>query len=1550
MSELITDKQNQNYLVDEVVTDVDEPTEAPDVVEDTATPGASSSSPALMAPAVEPAAADIVASAAIPKTGSYKVIYIYRIDDGEHDGRLKIGDATYHTDKPLSELLISYNDSTHLGLYSNDEIADAARARIDQQTKTAAVEYKLLFSALAIKPASIPGRYDSFRDHDVHRVLLRSGFEKRTIRADKRNTEWFEVSLTNAVNAVLAVVNNKPVIDDVDGIATPVLFRDEQQAAIKAAKRVLTRGTQDKPASFLWNAIMRFGKTISTFGLIDEMFPQARETTSKSLERQSTGQDATEGSTEATGASETPTAASAPKVLILTHRPVVSSGWNEDFTKFFGTDSGWQFGAKHKDHGLSWEELDKSAPFIYFASIQDLRGSFKPQGNLDTGEIVDEADLETIFHKNEALFDTRFDLIVVDESHEGTQTELAQRMNGHLTSPAWLHLSGTPFNIVHKFSGSNAMFNWTYADERDAFDAWEERKSKFESGDSADNPGDVNPYGTLPTMEIRTYDIANVLRDNSRALSRMSEGVSFSFAKFFATETKKDHFVPGKVYDSYAPFKNPKYVSDLLNKMFAKDEYESEEDRKLFPFSRNDSAVDFAHTFWLLPSVAACKALHEMLVAQHSEFFVVNATADNDGGDALKAVRRAIKENERTITLSISKLTTGTTIPEWTGVFMLSNTNSPSQYLQTIFRVKSPGSLVDGRAKTTGVVFDFDPDRCLKMILEAAHLQSGNKDTGDIDENREQERTDVNKFLSYLPVVAYDGAKFVQTNADKLMRRLQRVFVEETVSSGFISNNLFNINLRDISEEDKSLMSNLEKMMNHKSKKPKSPQSVEVPITTSGLADGRSDDDGRTPEPTDEDDQDVPSEEMSEEERKQQEEQQADNMRNVLKAFSARIPILLFASRVPGPFSLHRFPEMFDDETWDAFAPKGMTKENWPNYVKFFHQDIFEGSCEMLFDRAAKIDEAPTMERVASIAHLLSTFKGFNSDAVISPWRAVNRQCAKTLGGLRWVDDFGAWYCDDGEARSWEEIQDAAGEFDLDPIWVDGPEIVSSIFDAEDSTFFDIDAKSGLHLVYVVASILHRKMEEHKKMNDGREMDETEQRAQWADIIENRISLNARLPYSLAIAKRVLAGNDEIALNNSVVDVMALKDRLAASYVANRSGKMELTTEEDQAGFLRWVFTRNDDFGHYSVEDKANMIFNNSKRAAALKALTEDEEANKKAYTAVVSNPQYKVDGSTSYHRFTEVAQTLAENVSMMSPANWLLGGMGRGLNVFRARELESMNYVTFTTIPLSKNILDTVVPGGVSFFLWNASHEDATDYNFDGKSEKRYTLLDGMTKMVHREDHAAVVKLIDTRKPIIVGQRDFYGPQFMSIDNIKKAGKGLTEGLIVLYATQGRGIKQAFVPNGTVFKDTSGYKLLASKTGSADTKGSLRRWDRMFIVNKDYIPSSSFIQVARFEDEEIAQRALFYLKTDFATFLHGVTTSNHNASAKTYLLIPNVDFATGRIEDRPEVPLDFSDHRTLDDQLAQIYKLTEADRALMASSIRPWKDKYSLTADDWTF
>lgn len=593
--------------------------------------------------------------------------------------------------------------------------------------------------------------------------------------------------------------------------------------------------------------------------------------------------------------------------------------------------------------------LAGKANYIYFASMQDLRGSELVGGKFD---------------KNDRVFSIPWDCVIVDEAHEGTQTTLGKNVLNELIKPTTkvLQLSGTPFNLFDQYN-SDEIFTWDYVMEQKAKQAWDD--THF---------GDPNPYAGLPAMNIYTFDLGNLMSHY------MDLDVAFNFTEFFRTREKDGSFVHEKDVRAFL---------DLLVK---------EDKESMFPFSNKQFRDNFRHTLWMVPGVKSAKALSAML-QQHpvfGYFKVVNVAGDGDEGeckDALELVQNAIKKNDYTITISCGKLTTGVSVPEWTAVMMLSGSfnTAASSYMQTIFRVQTPAT-IDGQIKNNCYVFDFAPDRTLQVIAETAKVSAKAGKTS------ERDRATLGEFLNFCPIIACEGTQMKdRITADKLFEQLKKVYVERVVNSGFEDKSLYSdelLKMDDLALKDFEELKKIigETKANHQTNK--------VDINSQGLTDEEY-------ERVEELKKEKKKRNLTpQEEEELQKLKKAKDNRNaaisILRGISIRMPLLIYGADLTGSIkevTIDNFTQLVDDASWEEFMPKKVTKLVFANFRKYYDPDIFLAAGKRILALAEAADRMGVEQRIGQIAAIFNNFRNPDKETVLTPWKVVNRHMADTIGG-----------------------------------------------------------------------------------------------------------------------------------------------------------------------------------------------------------------------------------------------------------------------------------------------------------------------------------------------------------------------------------------------------------------------------------------------------------------------------------------------------------------------------------------------------------------------
>ena len=616
---------------------------------------------------------------------------------------------------------VSHNGYIKVGYTDRD-----AETRINEQLHTSGLSHKTLLKASAMRQDG-----SCFTDKDVHKILRRKGFRQLNEGQDKN--EWFNCTVKDVISAVNEL---KSGIVSEENRTLTFTMRPEQVIAVNKTIEYFNTALTDEPdkaPKFLWNAKMRFGKTFAAYELAKKM--------------------------------------NFKRVLVLTFKPAVESAWREDLVSHVDFE-GWQFVSNKDAHDNrlnideQFENADKNRPIVVFGSFQDLLGTNENGG---------------IKAKNEFIHTTLWDLVIFDEYHFGAWRENAKKLfenpdeeensdfdiekyketeadNAYnetflpISTKYYLFLSGTPFRAIN--SGEfieDQIYNWTYSDEQKAKETW---------------IGSNNPYISLPRMVMLTYRIPESIRQ----IALQGEYDEFDLNVFFSAKGKGDDakFVYENEVQKWLDLIRGSYLPSSVDDLKL-----GQDKRPPMPYSDTRLLNVLSHTLWFLPNVASCYAMANLLSQKQNAFYhdykinVCAGTAAGIGLDALYPVQRSFGNplDTKTITLSCGKLTTGVTIRPWTGVFMLRNLKSPETYFQTAFRVQSPWEIINNQGereiiKKECYVFDFALDRALRQISDYSCRLN-------VEESNPEKK--VAEFISFLPVLAYDGSTMKQINAQDVL-------------------------------------------------------------------------------------------------------------------------------------------------------------------------------------------------------------------------------------------------------------------------------------------------------------------------------------------------------------------------------------------------------------------------------------------------------------------------------------------------------------------------------------------------------------------------------------------------------------------------------------------------------------------------------------------------------------------------------------------------------------------------------------------------------------
>jgi hypothetical protein len=622
----------------------------------------------------------------------------------------------------------SIDDKAHKGLLKVGQTTRNVKQRVAEQLKTAAIKnYKIELDESAERDDG-----SIFSDHDVRAALVKKKFENTEL-------EWMHCAVRE-LKTVLAELRTGQRFTGTHHERFEM--REEQAEAVNRTHAyfhsIWKEDTHAVPR-YLWNAKMRFGKTFTAYQLAKKL--------------------------------------GAKRVLVLTFKPAVEDAWQTDLESHvdFG---GWQYLSRSSNSDPT--KIDGNKPVVYFGSFQDLLGR-DATGNIKA--------------QNEWLHAVNWDLVVFDEYHFGAWRETAKELfEGEeeavakkeakieyaaeledvnedlgvlseketeflpITTKAYLYLSGTPFKALATGEFiEEQIFNWTYTDEQRA-------KQDF----VGKNPGKWNPYSALPQMRLLTYQMP----DELLTVASAGEFDEFDLNEFFAATGT------GKA----ARFKHKSDVQkwlDIIRGQYAPKIVDGLKTGSAPPFPYSDARLlpYLQHSFWFLPNVAACHAMASLFAEKHNVFWheyqaiVAAGAMAGIGLEALPPVRKLIGSGfeTKTITLSCGKLTTGVTVPQWSSILMLRNLKSPETYFQAAFRVQSPWSIKNPNGdnpneeeilKPVCFVFDFAPTRALRQLSEYGIGLSPNEPNPE---------SAVKDLVSFLPVLAYDGANMTQIDAGGIL-------------------------------------------------------------------------------------------------------------------------------------------------------------------------------------------------------------------------------------------------------------------------------------------------------------------------------------------------------------------------------------------------------------------------------------------------------------------------------------------------------------------------------------------------------------------------------------------------------------------------------------------------------------------------------------------------------------------------------------------------------------------------------------------------------------
>ena len=1272
-----------------------------------------------------------------------RLLYVYSINDRKHANLLKVGEV--FVDNEVAD------DSNKQVLFK------AVRDILDKRSYMHGVNYHLEH----VECTTYNQSTKCYKADDVYRTLHKMGIPSTTLNKLKGEDVdiWFHCFLTEIHEAINKIKNGQAA-----GYGA-IKFRPEQDKAIQAT---VAHFKKEKGKAFLWNAKMRFGKTLSGLEV------------AKQLGYKST--------------------------LIITHRPVVDKGWHDDFNKIFGKMPEYVYATRMSDDdatGGDFFQLTKQVDagkkhLVFFVSMQYLRLSQYVGGK------------ERNFDKlKAAIMKYDWDFVMVDEAHEGIEAAAGVRVMEKLKKEKTriLSLSGTPFNLLDKYD-EGEIYTWDYVMEQRAKQEWDDKHF-----------GDPNPYAELPRMQILTFTLPKMVRDEAVANNEV-----FKFHEFFRTWKEEDKEILQKeINNETSPLKKVEKQAQLKEIKVGKfvhegvihrflDKLVEESNTSQYPFSTDEFRNNFKHTFWLLPGVPEAAALYELLKdhevfgEENEMFHIVNVAGDGNiedkDGSALKEVQEAIKKYEYTITLSCGKLTTGVSVPEWTAVLCMkgSETTPAANYMQTIFRVQTH-AVLNGRQKSDCYVFDFAPDRALTAVAETAKMAVDAQGAGKKQMKRKQkeEEEHLQAFIKLCPVLSMDeGEMGKHFSANQIFEKLSNVYIERAVRSGYADNSIYNPDqLLNLTPEQEKALGDVHDLLGSM---PSGWKPEKININKNGLGDtdgamikyiyyltsqniipphpvlsAETDDNGCPMTDTDRWDDKMcaptqlfpylfvsnsrfiegqwtdfskpvlwkewtnPDKNTDEAKKKREQENKEKRARmSVLRGVSIRIPLLVYGAEINDDkeeITIDNFTSLVDDPSWDEYMPTGFKKETFEILKECFDRSIFTGAAKRIRQMVKEADNLNTEDRIAKIATIFSYFHNPDKETVLTPWWVVNMHLSKSIGGWCFFNEqFDAPYT---IVNRYGETINAARPLGMtkteDEKVMFTNDVTKDIFGDYNARILEINSKTGLYPLYMAYSLFKTSKEkafrESKLTGErGKSTDSEGYYRQadndlviWKDVLQDNIFVICRTTMAVSITKRTLAGfRNDIRMNVRCYSNKLDVNSLVSAGIIKKDNNL-LTKEGKTYYYNGQTFLECDIIN--VLRAKPELFLNDVVKGKDFWHVygqipkKPNENINSMKFNVVVGNPPYQMtvakkdteNGQKAviniFHYFQISSEHLAKYTSLIYPGGRWIHRSGKGLDQFGLDQINDKHLKRVEFYPDANEVFEKVgLPDGISIVLKDMS------------------------------------------------------------------------------------------------------------------------------------------------------------------------------------------------------------------------------------------------------
>ena len=441
---------------------------------------------------------------------------------------------------------------------------------------------------------------------------------------------------------------------------------------------------------------------------------------------------------------------------------------------------------------------EENKKVVIFLTLQDLQG-------------------DAIKDKHKELFKEQLDLLIIDETHFGARAEsfgkilenagyeksdksninklddenidvnVAEEELKQINARIRLHLSGTPYRILmgSEFEKEDIISFVQFSDIVKEQEEWDKNNLSKDDVNEWDNP-----YYGFPQMVRFAFNPNKSSREKMEALKK--SGVTFAFSKLFEPESiKKDTKNNG-----HKKFINEAEILDLLQVIDG-----SKEDENLLGFLDYDKIKEgkmCRHMVMVLPYCASCDAMEELLKTKKEtfknlgEYEIINISGVDAGriykkpSDIKNKIKECENSNKKTITLTVNRMLTGSTIEQWDTMLYFKDTSSPQEYDQSIFRLQnqyirtlsSEKGFIKENLKPQTLLVDFDPNRLFRMQEQKSLIYNVNTEENGNSKLKER----IVEELRVSPVIMMNHNKIKEVDATNILEAISEYNSQRSVS------------------------------------------------------------------------------------------------------------------------------------------------------------------------------------------------------------------------------------------------------------------------------------------------------------------------------------------------------------------------------------------------------------------------------------------------------------------------------------------------------------------------------------------------------------------------------------------------------------------------------------------------------------------------------------------------------------------------------------------------------------------------------------------------